>query len=339
MLSISERGKLKKTRTAEVKNEKVRSNLARLFLIANLLYQSRYGLTYDEIADECKVVSKTIRRDMLLLEDAGFPVWKDQGRVGMAAGNARPPVFLTTPQAVTIFIASRLLLSYGNAQNPAISSTLKILSSVVPESLRTQIFRTIEWMQNQNKDERFVTNLEKLAQAWIDSRRVNIAYKKINSNKVEHRDVDVYFIQPSVRDHGNYVIAYCHTAKDIRIFKIERIQSVMHSREKYKIPPDFDANQYLHTAWGITPSGKVETVNLKFAKDIAQIARETQWHSSQKNKEQNDGSVIVSFKLALSPDFEGFILSWGEKVQVLHPAGLRQKILRSARAIQKVYQK
>lgn len=330
---------MKKVKSGDNKGEKVKANLARLFLIANLLYQNNYGLTYDEIAEECKVVSKTIRRDMILLEDAGFPIWKEQGKVGMAKGNARPPVFLTTPQAVTIFIAARLLLSYGNAQNPAIASTLKILSSIVPESLRAQILHTIEWMQNQHKDERFVTNLERLAQAWIDGRRVNIAYRKINSNKVEHRDIDIYFIQPSVRDHGNYLIAYCHNAGNIRIFKIERIQSVMHTGDRYKIPKDFDANRFLHTAWGIIPSGKLAKVKLKFDSSIAQIARETVWHSSQKNAEQPDGSLMVSFELVLSPDFEGFVLSWGGKVQVLEPADLRRNIISSALAIQKMYKR
>jgi proteasome accessory factor B len=111
----------------------------------------------------------------------------------------------------------------------------------------------------------------------------------------------------------------------------------MHTGDRYRIPKDFDANKFLHTAWGIIPSRKLAKVKLRFDANVAQIARETVWHSSQKNEEQPDGSLNVSFELALSPDFKGFVLSWGEKVQVLQPADLRKNIIDSAIAIQKMY--
>jgi predicted DNA-binding transcriptional regulator YafY len=319
------------------KEEKVRANLARLFLIANLLYQNKNGLTYEEIGEECEVSSKTARRDVALLEKSGWPVWNKEGRVRILADRIRPPVCLSIPEAATIFMASRLLLNYGNAQNPRIMSTLKILSSVVPDRLRYQIFNTIDWMQKQKKDERFVQNLERLEQAWIEGRRVRIAYQKLGSTRPKDREIDPYFIQPSVRDHGNYVIAFCHVAGQVRTFKIERISSVMLLNDRYKIPERFDANEFLDPAWGVVSSEKVVTVKLKFAADIAQIARETQWHISQAIREQTDGSIMVTFRLALSSDFEGFILSWADKVEVLEPAYLKQKISAKAKAIAGLY--
>ncbi len=328
---------MKKKKEKGGKEEKVRTNLARLFLIANLLYQNGSGLTYDEIAAECEVSGKTARRDISLLEAGGWPIWKEKDRVHVLAERLRPPVCLNFPEAATIFIAARLLLSYGNAQNPRIMSTLKILSSVVPDRLRDQISATIDWMQRQRKDERFVKNLECLAQAWIEGRRVRISYHKLCASKSSERNIDPYFIQPSVRDHGNYVIAYCHTAREIRTFKIERISAATLLDERYEIPADFNANEFLDPAWGVISSGKVVTVKLKFAADIATIARETQWHTSQTIEEQKDSSLIVSFKLALSNDFEGFVLSWGDKVEVLEPAYLRQKIARKAGGIVNIY--
>lgn len=318
------------------KEQKLRSDIGRLLLIVNLLFQNPKGLTIKEIAEECEVSEKTIRRDIKLLERANYPFWNDHNKWGIITDRLRPPVCLSLPQAVAIFIASRLLLGFGNAQNPNIENTLKVLCSIVPPSLQRQIQNTISWMAKQPVNSSFVENLEKLAGAWIENKRVRINYRKLNSKKPDIRKLDPYFIQPSIKDHGNYLIAHCHKASEIRVFKIERIINVEVLDEKYKIPADFDPNKFLDPAWGII-TGEVKQVKLKFSRDVAPIALETYWHASQKNEVQSDGSVIVTFQLTPSPDFEGFILGWGNKVEVLEPAELRRSIKSIINKMGKVY--
>jgi hypothetical protein len=38
------------------------------------------GVTIDELASQCSVTTRTIRRDLQALEEAGFPIYDDRGR-------------------------------------------------------------------------------------------------------------------------------------------------------------------------------------------------------------------------------------------------------------------
>jgi predicted DNA-binding transcriptional regulator YafY len=300
--------------------------LARLHYIENLLLQNSQGYTIRQIAQRCNVSTKQARRDMDLLSQSRIPVWENDGRFGILTDQYRPSIVLNPNEAMIIFIAARLLMKYSYAQNPTIESALRILSSTVPAHLRDQINKTVDWMHTQKINPRYVNTLNAVGQSWMEGHQLKIWYWTLGK-KPEERIIEPYFIQPELWEHGNYVIAYCHTAKEIRIFKIERIKSYELLNTTYKVPKSFDINKYLENTWGITAYGEVETVKLKFTdKNLVRIAQETIWHPTQTVEKQPDGSVIVTFKLHITPDFEGFVRSWGEEVEVVEPKSLRKKI-------------
>jgi len=162
-------------------------------------------------------------------------------------------------------------------------------------------------------------------------------YHTLGEDKPTERSIDPYFIEPAAADRSSYVIAYCHRTKEIRTFKIERINSIEMTSGSYVIPPDFDANAYLASAWGIEVGGKAKTIKLKFNPDVARIMEETKYHPSQEVKRQADGSVIMTIKVTISMELCSWILRWGEKVEVLEPEELRQEIKRTVRAMKKIY--
>lgn len=133
------------------------------------------------------------------------------------------------------------------------------------------------------------------------------------------------------------VIAHCNLAGAIRVFKVERIERIQLLDEHYSTPTDFDANEYLSPAWGITVHGEIETVKLRFAPELAMIAEETIWHPSQVMELQPDGSALVTMRLAINVQLQAFILGWGEEVEVLEPESLRKDIAHTTRQILKIY--
>ena len=213
------------------------------------------------------------------------------------------------------------------------------LNSVVPGPLRDEIRKTMEQMQKQEINRQFVNTMELLARAWTQGRKVKIWYWTLGRKQPMERIIEPYFIQPARLGHGNYVIGYCHRAKEVRTFKVERIQRIELLDEKYTVPADFNANEFLSSSWGIAVEGEVETIKLKInAPEIIRIMEETRWHPSQVLERQPDGSAIVTMKLTVTTELVGFILSWGEKVEVLEPKELREEIAGTARAMLEVYQ-
>lgn len=147
----------------------------------------------------------------------------------------------------------------------------------------------------------------------------------------------MYFIQPAATGHSSYVIAHCWKAGGIRNFKIERIEAIQVTGESYTIPSDFDANKYFDSSWGIIVEGEAKTIKLKFDPGIARIFEETIWHPSQMLKRQKDGSLLMTLQVMDTVELYSWILSWGDRVEVLEPEELREDIIRTVEAMRRMY--
>jgi len=313
--------------------------IERFLNMLHYLNQNPNGVTPQQLAKKFNVSVRTVFRDRRHLEKLAGHIWIEDGKWKIDPEAVLAPVNFTLLEAMTIFIASRLLLGYSNAYNPGVGSALLKLSSIVPVPLREQIRDTISWMEKQKVDERFLRVLESLTRAWIDKRRVKIWYWTLGEQEPEERIIEPYFIQPAAQEHANYVIGYCLHANEVRTFKLERIRTVEVLKESYKIPKDFDPNEFLGSALDITVGGKTKTVKLRFAAEIAGIVGETTLHTTQSIQKQLGGSAVVTMKVPLTVQLESFILGWGDKVEILEPKELRQRIARIAESTHSLYSK
>lgn len=314
---------------------------ARLSYLEHLLYQYPDGLSVEEIADRCGVSKRTIYRDLHALETVvKVPIWEEGARRGIVEGYFLPPIKFSLSEALNLFLAARLMLSYTHRYDPNIASTFLKLNSIVPPPLREQIQKTLEWMQKQPKDDRYLRTQATLAEAWVSQQRVKISYRSLPAEKATERIIEPYFIEPAAAGHSSYVVAYCHRAHEIRTFKIERIEAIEMISEPCTIPQDFDASKFFSSSWGIVVEGEVEIIRLKIlTPEIARIMEETIWHPSQMLERQGDGSVVMTLRVVDTDELRGWILSWGEQIEVLEPEGLRQGIIETARAMLDIYQR
>jgi predicted DNA-binding transcriptional regulator YafY len=318
---------------------KTKDRTARWANIEHLLYQNRSGLTVKELADKCYVSTRQIYRDFHDLEQKlsiGF--WQDGNKWGIPDGYFLPPIRFSLPEALNIFLAARLMVSYSRHYDVNIASTFTKLNSIVPSPLREQIQKTIDWMQALPADEKHLRILAKLAEAWASQCQVKLTYQSLPAEKATERIIEPYFIEPAAPCHSSYVVAYCHRAGEVRVFKLERIEDIELIQQTYNIPSDFDANKFFASAWGIVVGDEVKTVKLKFHPEIARLIEETIWHPSQMVERKRNGSVIMTLKVFDTYEFRSWILQWGEKVEVVEPEELRQAIAHTGSAIAELYQ-
>jgi predicted DNA-binding transcriptional regulator YafY len=313
--------------------------IERLLNLWLLLASNTAGYTVKELATRFDVNIRTIYRDLEALgADLEVPVTQDKTRWKLIEGYVLPAIPLTVPEALNIFLAARLMLKYSNRYDPNIESTFLKLSAVVPTPLREEVRKTTDWMRGLPKNEAYLRNLVKLAEAWMSQRQVIITYQSLEAHKASARIIDPYFIEPAAHGHASYVIGYCHLKKEIRVFKIERIASANLTAETYTIPTDFDANRYLASSWGIVVEDEVKTVRLRIQdQEIARILSETVWHPSQSLEKQKDGSTIMTLMITDTYEFLSWILGWGEKIEVLEPPEIREHIIETAEAMSDVY--
>jgi len=319
---------------------KSKDRTARWAQIEHLLYQNRSGLKIKEIACFCNVTTRQIYRDLNDLQSkVGLPIWEQGSTRGISEDYLLPPIQFSLPEAMTIFLSARLMLNYAHRYDPNTTSTFMKLNSVVTPLLREQIQQTMDWMHKLPKDERYLNILAKLTEAWVSRHQVKIVYRSLHAEKATERTIEPYFIEPAAAGHSSYVIAYCHSTKSQRTFKIERIEAIEPTSEPYFIPPDFDANIFLGSSWGIVVEGEVKTIKLRFAPQVIRIVEETIWHSSQVLEKQSDDSVIMTLKVTEAVELYSWILSWGEKVEVMEPEELRERVARTVQATVDIYKR
>lgn len=319
------------------KQERERDRIMRALLLIHLLNCNTNGLTVGRMASHCNVSTRTIYRDIKGLEAFGAKVYQEGNRYFLLPGQVLPPVMFTVPEAIAIFMATRLLLQHSSVHNRDIETAFTKLGSVVPPSLREQIMKTLEWMQRRRVEPTAVRKLNVVSKCWTERRPVRLRYLPLNASVAETRVIEPYFIQPSAVARAIYIIANCRLRHELRIFRLDRIIDASEIDDTYDIPDWFDANEYLSGYWGITATGTPRTVRLRFSPEIARIATETVWHDSQTTASEMDGSVTVTMKLAITHDLISFILGWAEKVEVLAPPALQRDVRRAAEKICRIY--
>jgi predicted DNA-binding transcriptional regulator YafY len=311
---------------------------ARLRFIESLLLRSRQGITVQEIASACNVHRRTIYRDLILLDEAGIPIWQQNNKYGINRDHYLATIRLGFHEAIALYFASRLLARHADEHNPHIVSALHKLATTFPEPLAHLINHTAETIRSQPINNQYVEVLKNISTCWAENRNVLITYLSIHSDSPTARELFPYVIEPS-NTGGMYVIGFDSSSQSIRTFKIERITQAQPLESTYTIPSSFELATYLTNAWGIMAGQTTEKVTLRFSPQATPIIKERIWHSSQSLVPLSDGSLEFSVEIADPREMQPWIRSWGAEVEVLEPESLRQVIADDAQRLYQRYHK
>ncbi|MTI17458.1 WYL domain-containing protein [Rhodobacteraceae bacterium RKSG542] len=114
---------------------------------------------------------------------------------------------------------------------------------------------------------------------------------------------------------------------EILNFRMDRIYDAQVLNESFQLAEGFNLESYAAMAFGVyqDPEQYGEVV-WRFSPEAAERAAEFRFHPTQVIEPQDDGSLIVRFKAAGWLEMAWHLYQWGDKVQVLEPAGLRKLI-------------
>ncbi len=308
-----------------------RDRTARLLKIEHLLYQNKNGCSVEEICEKCEVSRRTIYRDLAALEsELKVPIWESGSKRGISEGYYLPPIRFSMLEAFNVFLAARLMFKYTHKYDENIASILTKLNSIVSPMLKRQIEQTIDLMQRQPRDEKLINNMTSLTEAWLSGHQVLIYYRESKESKIKQITIEPYFIEPSSERHSSWLIGYCPSSDSLMSFKFARIDSVKVTEKTYLIPADFNGSTYITKFWHTPPlvedPEEFATIVLRFNSEAGKIVEEAIWHPSQVLIRQNDGSLLMTVKIAQTKQIQDWILQWGDDVEVLKPANLRRDI-------------
>jgi proteasome accessory factor B len=309
-----------------------RDRLARFYrVLAILEAHGEAGVPIDDIARRVGMSRRTVYRDLRALEsELRVPLWSEGGRWGVDDAGFLPPLKLTLEEAMAVVLSARLMARYADDYDPDLGAAFQKLEKGLPTALAEHVERTLAVMAGRPVDERHRRHVHLLTRAWAERRIVEFTYAPARyaertDAKPRRARVRPYLIEPSLQTHALYLVGFDETRDGVRTFKIDRIADLSVTVETFEAP-EMQSLTALDRAWDIIADQEPVAVALRFRPDVAARVAETIWHPSQEVEVAGDGSLVWRGTVAGTVEIRLWILSWGDQVEVLEPAGLRADV-------------
>ncbi|MBI4522467.1 MAG: WYL domain-containing protein [Deltaproteobacteria bacterium] len=294
----------------------------------------------DSVSEDFPKNSRTVRRDLEALEAAGFPLVTDrfngQTRWKLMEGFRDIPALGFSATELMALLLSRNLLRplEGTEIQASLNSALSKASAALPlqslEYVRSmeQIFSV--GLGPHKNYRRHKQTIDAISQAIDKRRTAQIRYYSASRNATGRREVGPYHLWYAAG--GLYLIAYCHLRQDVRMFAVERIQSISLTDHPYQMPLGFNVEEYVRDALIVMRGRRIE-VELLFSKPAAAWVKDKTWHPSQQMFPLKNNNLRMILHVADTSELVGWILSFGSRVQVVKPETLRTKVKEEAKKI------
>jgi predicted DNA-binding transcriptional regulator YafY len=162
-----------------------------------------------------------------------------------------------------------------------------------------------------------------LRQALMAMRQVSFVY--LGGSRPGERRVMTPF--GLMFGRANYLVAAPEGSDEPRNLRLDRIAELQVLETPGAPPPDFDLDAYAHRSFGIYQDA-VQDVVLRISPAGAADALVWRFHPTQSVQRQADGSVIVRFSASGALELAWHLFTWGDRIEVIEPPGLRDVLLR-----------
>lgn len=167
--------------------------------------------------------------------------------------------------------------------------------------------------------------LKSLLRATNDKQKV-----KITHSAFYHSKVHTYTLAPYVlKQYENrwYVYAKVHGLNQFRTFGVDRILSVEVIPESFIPDQNIAIRSVFSSIIGVSfPYAAREIIVLAFTQHQAKYLKTTPLHRSQKLIREENSQVLFEYYLGINYELKQQILKYGQEVEVIEPAHLKESI-------------
>jgi predicted DNA-binding transcriptional regulator YafY len=250
------------------------SGTARLLTLLELL-QSHETITGSDIAARMDVDVRSVRRYIRALQAMGIPVEAERGRYGaywLDRGFRLPPMMFSEDEAVALTLGLMVMRALPfPVDAPSVTGALAKIERVMPQSMleRSRALQAALHFSTFEPPVTVEAHLVQLLTRAIDQRqRVRITYQAWQAEGAE-RDIDPYGIV--FHDGWWYAVGYCHLRRDVRTFRLDRIQSAEKREATFAFPSDFDVKA--HVVRSLSDPPGIASIEVVFEASLEGVKR------------------------------------------------------------------
>lgn len=297
----------------------------RLIGILSILLQ-KDKITSQELANKFEVSRRTILRDVDALSMAGIPIRSEQGQGGGIS-------------IMEGYRVDRTVLSSEDMK--AILTGLQSLDSVSGTNRYRQLMEKISLddaaavnvdnhiiIDLSNWDKSAVSDKIELIKAAMEQNK-KVAFRYFSQKGEGQRVIEPYHLVFQWSDW--YVWGYCTQREDYRMFKLTRMTELILTDEKNteRIVPEYICKKLWDNTGGIA-------VVVKFDASVRwRIIDEFGVDSLKYNE---NGDIMVTITWSNIPALYQYVLSFGDKAEIMEPMEYRQNFAEFLKNMQKKYE-
>ena len=168
-------------------------------------------------------------------------------------------------------------------------------------------------------------HLTSVMEAMTEGYEIKIGYQKYTSSKA-----DIYTLRPyAVKEFAKrwYIVAYCLEREALRVYGLDRIQSLEITDRTFEMEHGFDVDELFATSFGIyLPEGPGQTITFKTSATEAKYLRDLPIHSSQEEIASDGESVTFSIFVCPNKNLIMEFCKYGSRIEVLSPEAVRNEV-------------
>lgn len=293
-------------------------------ILSILLQQEKVTAPY--LAEKFEVSRRTINRDIEGLCRAGIPIMTAQGANGgisIMEGYAIDKTLLTSSDMQAVLAGLRSLDSVsGTNRYGQLMEKLSAGASGVLKGDQHILIDLSSWYKST-----LAPKIELLHTA-ID-RQVWVTFQYCSSGGESERKVEPYYL---IFQWANwYVWGWCADRKDFRMFKLNRMENLCYTGESFEkrdaLPPDISTEKIFPVKCQVKAVFSPECkwrLQEEFGKDSFSV--------------REDGTLLFSFGFTDRENLLSWILTFGDKAELLEPKAMREKLQQIGHAICRKYE-
>lgn len=200
-----------------------------------------------------------------------------------------------------------LLNTYGTAET--LSSNLSIHDRILTENIPS------------SQD-----HLSTVLEAMKSNNMLHITFKAFTMKEPKRFLVEPYCVKMSAQRW--YMLARNTEHKNLRLYSLDRIETVEISNTRFVLPDDFNAKDYFAEFFGIVldESVPLQTIILRADKYHQNYMRTLPLHPTQREIFACDDYADFELRLRPTYDFYMKLMSFGNMIKVLEPKNLQEEI-------------
>jgi predicted DNA-binding transcriptional regulator YafY len=295
------------------------------------LIQGRGRYSAKDVAAELECSERTVFRDLAVLQMAGVPYYHDREAqcLRVRPGFRFPTLNLSDEelidQATADAMASAPGLDVTKGSRPTTRKLLATSTEHAAELLR-MVERVTSVLDLKLADHGEHHEMIRAVQ-WALIRSAKLAGTYRSPYEARPRRIRLHPYRLCLMKQAWYLIGREEGRERPQTYRMARWTTLRQIDEPANVPDDFDLRAYFGNAWGGYRGETTHDVELRFSPSAAAIVRETVWHPTQSVRPQEDGGVILTFRVDGLDEIVHWVLGWTGRVSVVRPEELRRRVV------------